>query len=1069
MHTQTRNWWRGLALTLCGGIVAVGSAQVILEENFNNVTETGGGPVLIGSGFNEVNNWDDGISGENAFGGTVGNAFVNPIAAFGDLTGGVGGTGAGIISVDVASFNLLDINFNAVTGTGGGEFLAGVPGLPDTFNFTTNWDDGITGEGAFGGTFGGAILLGNMSAQGIPSGGSDNLGGGQIDVNNVDVTTGGWYAGLQWDVGALPGAVPLLNPSFDDGLNNWNPFGNAYSVNDAALAPLDGGFLLKMFGNFTGGPNTVGVFQDLTAEAGQTWSLDVFSAQATGDTLSGMNFAEMKIEYYDAGGVLLSETAQTILDVNSPVDTWIDNAPLQVVAPAGTVRARAVFLFQQPDGASSGAALLDLASFQVVAGPQPVNPANFSLTAEVQGVANAAGEMLGAYQLRIEDPSGARLFFNGTANGSYQTIGGGLDTATEADANGTPASGVFNYNAASYRVVVAFGDSTTWGTGGTLNVDNLVLTNSDAGGSGWYAGLFWNGLTLTETDLSKISLTADVLGDVVGGEYELRLEALRNVDSGVNESFDMITQTGGGVFLGPESGESGGTNNWDDGIEGEAAFGGVFGGSFIFNAGPESGFSAQGVVDSERGNVGEIRAEDIVVAGTSGWFGGLTWTGQQLASTDLSQVVLTVDIKGIGAAGGSGPLGAYELRIEDAQGDRLYIDGTAPATWTSIGGPLNTFSEGGRLGGGGDGTFNLDSPNYTVVVSFYEPETTWQFGGTIRVDNVFLTPATNQVEIGRATFTGTANGAFQQVGGLLSTAATNLGDFGLDFNGVTGTGGGNLPPGTQFGWDDGIQNEAAFFGTFGDAVNNGGATVEGCTTCGEAATGAAVLEINDVVPNTGGWFAGIFVQNVPAYLNRDPNNIILNARLKAEADPNAGEMLGEIFVRIEDSDLTALSFIVPATGDWQTVGGALADANLEQIEPGDNIFNLNQATYTLTIGFVGTATNWGPGGKITLDNFFLSGTSLADADSFTVTLAFRNEIDTWGTNGSLAIDNLNFSVASCVGDINGDGNVGLGDLGIMFSNWNMAVPVNTNGDLTGDGFVNLSDLGILFADWGCTN
>ncbi|MEZ6086030.1 MAG: hypothetical protein R3E58_19250 [Phycisphaerae bacterium] len=64
-----------------------------------------------------------------------------------------------------------------------------------------------------------------------------------------------------------------------------------------------------------------------------------------------------------------------------------------------------------------------------------------------------------------------------------------LSTFTEADPTGIPTVGVFDLNASSYKVVIAFDNegSTPWGTGGTLTVDNIVLTNSDSTGAAWYA------------------------------------------------------------------------------------------------------------------------------------------------------------------------------------------------------------------------------------------------------------------------------------------------------------------------------------------------------------------------------------------------------------------------------------------------------------------------------------------------------------------------------------------------------------------------------------------------------
>lgn len=56
-----------------------------------------------------------------------------------------------------------------------------------------------------------------------------------------------------------------------------------------------------------------------------------------------------------------------------------------------------------------------------------------------------------------------------------------------------------------------------------------------------------------------------------------------------------------------------------------------------------------------------------------------------------------------------------------------------------------------------------------------------------------------------------------------------------------------------------------------------------------------------------------------------------------------------------------------------------------------------------------------------------------------------------------------------VGDVDGDGDVDLSDLGILLAAW-LSEPGDPNwypgADLDGDGDVDQSDLGILMGDWG---
>ena len=59
----------------------------------------------------------------------------------------------------------------------------------------------------------------------------------------------------------------LTNPGFEDGLNGWNVFGNAYpeAANPPEIVPFEGNGVAKMFGNFSGGFDVTGIFQEFVA------------------------------------------------------------------------------------------------------------------------------------------------------------------------------------------------------------------------------------------------------------------------------------------------------------------------------------------------------------------------------------------------------------------------------------------------------------------------------------------------------------------------------------------------------------------------------------------------------------------------------------------------------------------------------------------------------------------------------------------------------------------------------------------------------------------------------------
>ena len=57
---------------------------------------------------------------------------------------------------------------------------------------------------------------------------------------------------------------------------------------------------------------------------------------------------------------------------------------------------------------------------------------------------------------------------------------------------------------------------------------------------------------------------------------------------------------------------------------------------------------------------------------------------------------------------------------------------------------------------------------------------------------------------------------------------------------------------------------------------------------------------------------------------------------------------------------------------------------------------------------------------------------------------------------------------TCSGDLDGDGDTDLADLGILLADFGCTAPGPCVGDLDGDGDTDLADLGILLADFGCT-
>jgi hypothetical protein len=114
-------------------------------------------------------------------------------------------------------------------------------------------------------------------------------------------------------------------------------------------------------------------------------------------------------------------------------------------------------------------------------------------------------------------------------------------------------------------------------------------------------------------------------------------------------------------------------------------------------------------------------------------------------------------------------------------------------------------------------------------------------------------------------------------------------------------------------------------------------------------------------------------------------------------------------------------------------------------------------------------------GNMTEFNFTVSGSSLG-FKMFETTIPILGDIrslditfisgGTAGATGVIFIDDISASVA-LIGDLDGDGFVGINDLNTVLGNWNQNVTpgVLLRGDATGDGFVGIADLNRVLGNW----
>lgn len=145
-----------------------------------------------------------------------------------------------------------------------------------------------------------------------------------------------------------PGAIN--NPGFETTTPlffGWNRFGTHNSVETAL--PKTSLRHAKIFGEFNGGDNYTGFYQDRTARSGQVWRASAFFLTPTNDFLQGQNQVELKLEFLGPFGFLDTKVAP-LFTSNMPRGVYL---PFSVTgtAPADTTVARIVVVFGQKNDA----------------------------------------------------------------------------------------------------------------------------------------------------------------------------------------------------------------------------------------------------------------------------------------------------------------------------------------------------------------------------------------------------------------------------------------------------------------------------------------------------------------------------------------------------------------------------------------------------------------------------------------------------------------------------------------------------------------------------------------------
>lgn len=151
-------------------------------------------------------------------------------------------------------------------------------------------------------------------------------------------------------------------PSNNTPLYGWTSWGNAYNVNfNGRSGTARSG---KLYGNFTGSPNTSGVYQDIVAHPGQRWRASAWWLNWNIDAMQSGNTASTNIEWRDANDNLISFVSTTALNSGSPLNSYAKKQ-VEGIAPPGTAKARVVMLFAQ-SGVNAGAAFFDDADMELL-------------------------------------------------------------------------------------------------------------------------------------------------------------------------------------------------------------------------------------------------------------------------------------------------------------------------------------------------------------------------------------------------------------------------------------------------------------------------------------------------------------------------------------------------------------------------------------------------------------------------------------------------------------------------------------------------------------------------------
>ena len=137
----------------------------------------------------------------------------------------------------------------------------------------------------------------------------------------------------------------------------WDPTINANNTQDIRN-PAFGAYACKLYGNFSGGPNAPGFFQDVNAVPGSVWTATIKARTQNTDHIRDSNQAVVEVSFLNSTNAVLAKYASPTFSTNTPINAWIDLSvtqqtfPISVAtnllfAPPGTIKARFEVTFSQ--------------------------------------------------------------------------------------------------------------------------------------------------------------------------------------------------------------------------------------------------------------------------------------------------------------------------------------------------------------------------------------------------------------------------------------------------------------------------------------------------------------------------------------------------------------------------------------------------------------------------------------------------------------------------------------------------------------------------------------------------